>query len=310
MDLNEYQKKAQETDRVPARENRTPGDELMVPLLGLAGEAGELLSEYKKQIRDGKAHILFPARVEEELGDILWYVANLATKFKMTLEDVAQSNLKKTQDRWGASQSAAQALDATDPEALRFPRHFVVELREVTVNGELKIRGYVDGKPLGDDLTDNSYDPDGYRFHDVFHLGYVAVLGWSPVVRKLMGRKRKNDRLRDEVEDGGRAQVVDEGIAALVFEYARQHDWLATVEDLDYHLLRTIKGITAHLEVKDKTMKDWQNAILDGFKVWRQVRDANGGRIEVDLDAKSLRFLGAATPHHDGSAAATSPQSQ
>lgn len=66
-----------------------------------------------------------------------------------------------------------------------------------------------------------------------------------------------------------------------------------------------------HLLVgRDKTMKDWQNAILDGFKVWRQVRDANGGRIEVDLDAKSLRFLGAATPHHDGSAAATSPQSQ
>lgn len=305
MDLNEYQKKAQETDRVPARENRAPGDELIVPLLGLAGEAGELLSEYKKQIRDGKAHILFPSRVEEELGDILWYVANLATKFGMTLEQVAHSNLKKTQDRWGASQSAAQPLDATDLEPERFPRHFVVELAEVLVEGDLKIRGYVDGKPLGNDLTDNAYDPDGYRFHDVFHLGYVAVLGWSPVVRKLMGRKRRKDKLRDEVEDGGRAQVVDEGIAALVFEYARQHHWLATVEDLDYHLLRTIKGITSHLEVRDKAMKEWQEAILAGFSVWRQVRDANGGRIDVDLDAKSLRFLGPATARHDEPAAAT-----
>ena len=91
MNLNDYQEEAQKTDRVPARENRTAGDELMVPLLGLAGEAGELLSEYKKHIRDGKAHILFPARVEEELGDILWYVANLATKFKITLEQIAET---------------------------------------------------------------------------------------------------------------------------------------------------------------------------------------------------------------------------
>ena len=305
MNLNDYQEEAQKTDRVPARENRTAGDELMVPLLGLAGEAGELLSEYKKHIRDGKAHILFPARVEEELGDILWYVANLATKFKITLEQIAESNLKKTRDRWGASQSAAQPLDANDPETLRFPRRFVVELAEVTVKGEMKIRGYVDGEPLGDDLTDNAYDPDGYRFHDVFHLGYVAVLGWSPVVRKLMGRKRKNDKLRDEVEDGGRAQVIDEGIAALVFEYARQHDWLVAVEDLDYHLLRTIKGITSHLEVKEKTMKDWRDAILTGFKVWRQVKDANGGHIQVDLDSKSLQFLGPASARHEKSAAAT-----
>lgn len=244
MDLNEYQKKAQETDRVPARESRTPGDELMVPLLGLAGEAGELLSEYKKHLRDGEAHILFPARIEEELGDILWYVANLATKFDVTLEQVAQSNLKKTQGRWGVSQGSAQPLDANDPEDARFPRNFVVELREVAVKGELKIRGYVDGEPLGNDLTDNAYDADGYRFHDVFHLGYVAVLGWSPVVRKLMGRKRKYDKVKDEVEDGGRAQVIDEGIAALVFEYAEKHGWLENIEDLDYRLLRTIKGIS------------------------------------------------------------------
>jgi hypothetical protein len=252
-------------------------------------------------------HILFPARIEEELGDILWYVANLATKFNMTLEQVAQSNLKKTQDRWGDGQSSAQPLDANDPVEARFPRHFVVELREVTVKGEVKIRGYIDGKPLGDDLTDNAYDADGYRFHDVFHLGYVAVLGWSPVVRKLMGRKRRYDKIKDEVEDGGRAQVIDEGIAALVFEYAEKHDWLEKIEDLDYRLLRTIKGITSYLEVKDKTMKDWRDAILAGFRVWRQVRDANGGRIEVDLDAKTLRFLGPASTREDESAPATLP---
>ena len=41
---------------------------VIVPLLGLAGEAGGLLSEYKKYLRDGAAHRLFKERVGEELG--------------------------------------------------------------------------------------------------------------------------------------------------------------------------------------------------------------------------------------------------
>jgi hypothetical protein len=51
---------------------------------------------------------------------------------------------------------------------------------------------YFGGKPLGDDLTDNAYVDDGYRFHDVIHLALIAHLGWSPVVRGLMRRKRKS----------------------------------------------------------------------------------------------------------------------
>ena len=70
----------------------------VVPLLGLAGETGELLSEYKKHLRDGDSHLLFRERVSEELGDLLWYVANVAAKFDLKLGDIAQANLKKTRD--------------------------------------------------------------------------------------------------------------------------------------------------------------------------------------------------------------------
>ena len=82
MDFDEYQYEAQGTDRVP-----TPADiegdlSLIVPMLGLAGEAGGLLSEYKKFLRDGPAHKLFKQRVAEELGDILWYVANIAPEIR------------------------------------------------------------------------------------------------------------------------------------------------------------------------------------------------------------------------------------
>lgn len=159
-----------------------------------------------------------------------------------------------------------------------------------------KQNALLNGKKIGDDLTDNADDPDGYRFHDVFHLGYVAVLGWSPVIRKLLKRKRKSDPQVDEVQDGGRAQVIDEGVSALVFEYARDHNWLEGVTDLDYQLLRTIKGITLLFEVRERSMGEWQRAILIGFEVWRQVLANSGGRILVDLDAKELKYLG--PPRH------------
>ncbi|MBA0224538.1 nucleotide pyrophosphohydrolase [Stenotrophomonas maltophilia] len=293
MDLNTYQREAQSTDRVPSRQrNGGAGSDVVVPLLGLAGEAGELLSEYKKHLRDGDSHLLFRERVSEELGDLLWYVGNLAEKFDLKLEDIAQQNLRKTRDRWGPQDTSSLVFDADFEEHERLPRRFEVELSEVIVNGAKKIRMQVDGKQIGDDLTDNADDPDGYRFHDVFHLGYVAVLGWSPVIRKLLGRKRRSNARIDEVQDGGRAQVLDEGVAALVFDYAKEHRWLEGVDDLDYKLLRTVKGVTSLLEVRERSLGEWQRAILNGFEVWRQVLKCGGGKILVDQDARALKFLG------------------
>ncbi|MFI0349933.1 hypothetical protein [Actinomadura sp. 9N407] len=62
------------------------------------------------------------------------------------------------------------------------------------------------------------------RMHDVFHLSYAAVLGWSPVMRSLMRRKRKSDPAIDEAEDGGRAIAIEEGISTMVFSYASRHN--------------------------------------------------------------------------------------
>lgn len=292
MDLDEYQHRAQETDLVPRTNSAIGEAELMVPFLGLAGEAGGLLTEYKKHLRDGDAHILFPERIQEELGDILWYVANIATKFNLQMSAVASANLQKTSDRWVDQHSLALPFDETAKDEERFPRQFTVELVEVQSAEKTKIRCSVDGAVIGDDLTDNAYNDDGYRFHDVFHLAYVAHLGWSPVIRKLMKRKRRSDALRDEVEDGGRAQVVDEAVSALVFEYARHHKWLLGIEHLDYELLKTVKALTAHLEVRLRTMRDWQEAILDGFRVWRQVRKTDGGILKIDMDARRISYEG------------------
>lgn len=74
-----------------------PTHRISYPLLGLIGEAGEFANKWKKVLRDGR-----PFEREDmaaELGDILWYLANLAFDCGLDLEYVAQHNLDKLFDR-------------------------------------------------------------------------------------------------------------------------------------------------------------------------------------------------------------------
>lgn len=74
-----------------------PSDRETYPLLGLFGEVGEYANKYKKVLRDGK--IFNPMDKVAELGDILWYLANLANDANISLADVAAYNVNKLQDR-------------------------------------------------------------------------------------------------------------------------------------------------------------------------------------------------------------------
>ena len=67
--------------------------------------------------------------------------------------------------------------------------------------GPGRIVTLINGRKFGDPLRDNRYEDDGYRFHDIFHLSYASVLGWSPTLRALLRCKRKSDPKIDEVED-------------------------------------------------------------------------------------------------------------
>lgn len=136
---------------------------------------------------------------------------------------------------------------------------------------------------------------DGYRFHDVFHLGYAAALGWSPITRKLLGRKRKSTPEIDEAEDGGRAIVIEEGIAAMVFAYATSHNYLDGISRLDFQLLDVIKATSAPFEVGVRTAADWEQAILTGFAAWRKLRKNNGGIVTLDAENRTLAVRSAAT---------------
>ncbi|GAA5337377.1 nucleoside triphosphate pyrophosphohydrolase family protein [Thermus antranikianii] len=95
MTLNEYQQEAKKTALYPEAYR------LLYPTLGLAGEAGELANKVKKILRDHGGNLNQAAREDlvAELGDVLWYVAQLATDLGVSLEEVAQGNLAKLRSR-------------------------------------------------------------------------------------------------------------------------------------------------------------------------------------------------------------------
>lgn len=170
MDLNAYQRQASETDQRPGNQP----DSLLIPLLGLAGEAGTLLSEYKKQLRDGPGHVRFADRVREELGDVLWYLSNVADKMGLTLDDIARDNLNKVSDRWKEIVGEPIFFDDNFPEAEQLPREFEVTFAYDRDSDRAKVVVNREGEPVGNPLTDNAYEEDGYRFHDVYHFTFAT----------------------------------------------------------------------------------------------------------------------------------------
>ena len=292
MELNEYQRLANQTDQQPeAGPFDNDSRSILVPLLGMAGEVGELLGEHKKWLRDGDSYKLFPERVKEELGDLLWYLSNVATKHRLTLDEVAEFNLSKTERRWqpvSPGNGPRKLFDEDFPTSERLPRQMDISIEE---DSGIAITT-IDGAKFGDPLTDNRYEDDGYRFHDICHLSYASVLGWSPTLRALLRRKRKSDPQVDEVEDGGRAIVIEEGISAMVFSYAERRNFLAGAEGVNYDLLRTIKDMTSHLEVSARTEGEWERAIMTGFDIWRQVKANGNGQIHADLEQGIIEMVG------------------
>ena len=292
MRFDEYQQLALNSEQKKGEEG------LIISLLGLAGEAGELLTAYKKYLRDGESHKLYSASIKEELGDLLWYLANTASKFNLSLSDIATANLRKVEARWLTEQDhldrefrTVMFYDNDYPETEQIPRSFTATIKDSFENGMHVARTYVDDTQTGDYLTDNSYLDDGYRFHDVFHLAYVAVLGWSPVFRKNINHKRRSNPIVNEVEDGGRAAAIEEGISALTFAYGKEHNWLENIHSLDDSLLKTIMGMASHLEVKDRLAAEWERAVLKGFEVWRKVVQNRGGKVFVDVNSAELKYV-------------------
>lgn len=93
MQINSYQDAALETAQYT--------DSIIYPALGLTGEAGEVADKVKKVLRDNNGQFSDErkADIAKELGDVLWYVANMAYDLGYTLEEIAQMNINKLRSR-------------------------------------------------------------------------------------------------------------------------------------------------------------------------------------------------------------------
>ncbi len=381
LTLGEYQLLAARTDRT-----RQPGSKLDLPLLGLFGEVGSLLSEVKKKQRDTRSYLGYESSVVEEMGDVLWYLtiisdradltlseiaangksdsgsisvqdstfaslqpqqslplhtpttafertlmrlaaqagslvntygedipqqsninlrSDLASFFYVlieaaneagiTLEQAANRNLEKTFDRWPLERKYPRLFDEHFPPEEQLPRSLTVDIFErVLDEGTPREKRYViqrcNGILIGDRLTDNIMAPDDYRFHDVFHYGYAAILGWSPVTRALFRLKRKSDASIDEGQDSARAVLIEEGVATFLFGVAKQLDFFAGQErgDLSFTLLKTIRQFVAGYESQSCPLWLWEEAILSGNEAFRFLRERRRGRLQLDLIKHSL----------------------
>ena len=96
MNFLQYQTRSRETAIYPDR-----GSNYVYHTLGLAGEAGEVAEKIKKVIRDknGIMDQETKEKISKELGDVLWYVAQLATELDLSLDDIATGNITKLQSR-------------------------------------------------------------------------------------------------------------------------------------------------------------------------------------------------------------------
>lgn len=262
----------------------------------------ELLSELARKSGEAVGHgnqeqlnLVGHSTKADLFGQLLAILSLVCASFLLKFEDVAQDNLIKIHGRWpGASGAYIGMFDENLPEHEQLPRDLPIEFIEREIVGNTYVVQRLHGVYIGDRLTDNSNEIDDYRFHDVFHLAYMAHLGWSPVIRALLKVKRKSVPAIDENEDGARAMIIEEGIATWIFNHAKRRRFYEDVEQgkLDYGLLKQVHNMVSGYEVDACPLWQWERAILDGFRVFRELRKPchRGGLVVVNMIEHTLTF--------------------
>ena len=207
---------------------------------------------------------------------------------KVNFANVVHRNVTKAQGRFlDPERSSLPTFDSDFPDEERLPQHF-----EISFTQRKSGQSYLQWKGvfIGEPLTDNILDPDSYRFHDVFHFAYAAILHWSPVFRALIKQKRKSDPKIDETQDGGRSIAIEEGLTAWIFSCAKHLNFFDGPNLISFDMLKTVQQFVQGYEVEACPLNLWERAILDGYKVFRQVRKNKGGIVVGNRAARTITY--------------------
>lgn len=108
MTINEYQKLAMTT----LNPDLDKKDVLINGVMGLCGESGEVIDIVKKHLAQG--HELDKEKIIKELGDVAWYMAEIATVLDVELEDVLVQNIEKLKKRYPEGFSKEKSVNRTE----------------------------------------------------------------------------------------------------------------------------------------------------------------------------------------------------
>lgn len=249
--------------------------------LTLGSAAGTLLATLQDETDDS---------APSQLATIWHSLLRVAKSVNIDLREAAQENLEKTHSRWPSVRDFMPLFDEGLAKEEQLPRTLKVEFRQIDRGGRQVVLLRCNGLNLGDRLTDNIDEPDFYRFHDIFHLAHAVYLGWSPITRVLLNCKRKSDPRVDENQDGARARIIEEAVSAIVFSRAKETGFYDGVDQVDYELLKTISEFVRGFEVEAVPLWQWEAAILNGYRVFRALRDNGGGTVIVNLLSRDLHY--------------------
>jgi NTP pyrophosphatase (non-canonical NTP hydrolase) len=295
----------------------------IAPMFGLASETGSILDAHKRYLRDGHDFQTNQEVLRDELGDLIWYISAVATAAQLDLGEIASQNVKRSRDLYPPCKAdrvselfpSLPNFEANFPDVERFPRRLVVEFKEdvdehrraiarltlvdavpnhfpqgqVTGPDKKKV-GFTLNRQLGAKLNDNTRRVDGYRYHDAIHLGFMAVLGWSPTTRELLRLKRKSSVEADTNMDGARAIYAEEGLVAVLSRLAPRRMRFLEERTVDGTVIEITKAATTDLEVEVLPAWIWRRAISQGFIAMTRLTENRGGYLTADLDARELRY--------------------
>lgn len=257
---------------------------LELTLLKLSKEVGQVVADF---LTGGAIET---DRVAFHLTEVFKALVEAAIQAQVSLARAAHRNLKKVHDRWPVERKYPNCFDTTYDEEEQIPRRIEMFISERMIGGRTYVYQKCNGINIGDRITDNKQEEDDYRFHDVFHLGYAAILGWSPVVRALFKVKRKSNQKIDENEDGARATITEEAVSAWVFNIAVRLNYFKGLKSLDYGLLKAVRNLVRGYEVSACPLWLWEEAILQGYAVFRQLQEHRRGLVIADLQARTLEY--------------------
>ena len=268
------------------RKNGTSeSSEFEAALIALAADVGIMLGDFRHNPTANHRELLL-----NRLPGVFRALIEAANVADISLAKAASFNLHKIHSRWPERREYYRRFDELEDTLEQLPPIIKMHIFEKRRGGKTYVFQQCNGINIGAALTDNRMKEDDYRFHDVFHLGYAAILGWSPVLRSLFNIKRKSKPKIDEAQDGARAIIIEEGISTLVFHRAEQLRYFSSIKSLDYSLLKQISEFVKGYEVDQCPLWQWEQAILEGYTVFRKLRVHRRGIVIADLKKRSISF--------------------